>query len=186
MVSQAPLGTQGEFSPSKPLENQDKAQFLRFFLMPDTHALLPIAQLTEVLNVPIQQIIPIPQMPNWVMGVHNWRGEVLWLVDLGHLLGLTPWYQQGHNRSTCRAIVIHPTSHQLKKSRNRSQMLGLVVHKVEDIAWCHPNDIQSPPDSAVTPELAPFLRGYLLTEIHENEVLVALDGEAILAAMPQA
>lgn len=184
MISQAHKGGSRDFDPLKLREHRDQAQFLRFFLMPDTHVLLPISQLTEVLNLQIQQIIPIPQMPNWVMGVHNWRGEVLWLVDLGRLLGLTPWYEQGHNRSNCRAIVIHPTSHQLTKSRNRSQMLGLVVHQVEDIAWCNTNDIHSPPGSAVTPELAPFLRGYLLTET--NEMLVALDGEAILAAMPQA
>jgi positive phototaxis protein PixI len=183
VVSQGSSGSKREVNSLKPREHQDQAQFLRFFLMPDTHALLPIAQLTEVLTLPIEQIIPIPQMPNGVMGVYNWRGEVLWLVDLGRLLGLTPWYQQGHNRSSCRAIVIHPTTHQLKKSRNRSQMLGLVVHKVEDIALCNPDDVQSPPGSAVTPELAPFLRGYLLTQT--NEMLVTLDGEAILAAMPQ-
>lgn len=167
----------------KDRQHQDEAQFLRFFLMPDTHALLPVAQLTEVLTLPIEQMIPIPQMPQWVMGVYNWRGEVLWLVDLGYLLGLTPWYQQGQNRSTCRAIVLHPSNQQLTKTRNKSQMLGLIVNKVEDIDWCNPNEIKSPPESAVPAGFAPFLRGYLLSET--DEMMIVLDGEAILAAMPQ-
>ncbi|GBF83604.1 chemotaxis signal transduction protein [Aphanothece sacrum FPU3] len=63
-------------------------QFLRFDLVPDTTLMLPVAQLTEVLTVPLGQIVPIPHMPPWVMGIYNWRGEILWMVDLGHLLGL--------------------------------------------------------------------------------------------------
>jgi len=57
-------------------------QFLRFHLVPDTTALLPVRQMSEVLTVPIAQVVPIPHTPAWVMGVYNWRGEILWLVDL--------------------------------------------------------------------------------------------------------
>ncbi len=68
----------------------EKEQFLRFHLVPDTTLMLSITQLTEVLTIPVGQIIPIPHMPAWVMGVYNWRGEILWMVDLGQLVGLTP------------------------------------------------------------------------------------------------
>ncbi|HEY9652883.1 MAG TPA: chemotaxis protein CheW, partial [Coleofasciculaceae cyanobacterium] len=66
-------------------------QFLRFHLLPNTTALLPIEQLTEVLTISRDQVVPIFHMPPWVMGVYNWRGEILWILDLGHLIGLTPW-----------------------------------------------------------------------------------------------
>jgi positive phototaxis protein PixI len=102
------------------------------------------------------------------------------MVDLGHLLGLTPWYQQALTTSHHRAIVLH--SGQGNK-REQGKMLGLVVSRVEDIEWCDPASIQSPPASAVTASLAPFLRGYWLKG--NGEMLVTLDGEAILAAMPQ-
>ncbi|GBF83605.1 CheW protein [Aphanothece sacrum FPU3] len=62
-------------------------------------------------------------------------------------------------------------------------MLGLVVSGVEDIEWCNPAEIQSPPASAVTPSLAPFLRGYWLKT--QGDMFVILDGEAIMAAMPK-
>ncbi|HAG85438.1 MAG TPA: chemotaxis protein CheW [Cyanobacteria bacterium UBA11162] len=158
-------------------------QFLRFHMMPDTNALLPIPQLTEVLSIPIGQIVPISHMPAWVMGVYNWRGEILWMVDIGHLVGLTPWYQQTTNASAHTAIVLHIRSLQTSSTTIKSQMLGLVVNRIEDIEWCNPDTIQSPPSSPVTPELAPFLRGYWLKAT--GEMLAVLDGEAIIAAMPK-
>jgi positive phototaxis protein PixI len=161
-------------------DRDSQIQYLRFHLNPDTHAILPVAQLTEVLSIPFGQIVPIPHLPAWVMGVYNWRGEVLWMVDLGHLLGLTPWYQQEMTTSQHRAIVLHSGR---GRTKDQGKILGLVVSRVEDIEWCDPADIQSPPASAVTASLAPFLRGYWLKG--NGEMLVTLDGEAILAAMPK-
>lgn len=167
-------------SPLLTNERAEQIQYLRFHLKPDTNAMLPVAQLTEVLSIPLGQIVPIPHLPAWVMGVYNWRGEILWTVDLGHLLGFTPWYQQAMTSSHHRAIVLHSAQ---GTKRDQGKMLGLVVSRVEDIEWCDPAQIQSPPASAVTASLAPFLRGYWLKD--NSEMLVTLDGEAILAAMPQ-
>jgi positive phototaxis protein PixI len=145
--------------------------------------MLPINQLTEVLTIPIGQIVPVPHMPAWVMGVYNWRGEILWMVDLGHLVGLTPWHQKTAMSSAYRAVVLHASAGQSRAVRAKSQTLGLIVSQVEDIEWCDPSEIQSPPASAVTANLAPFLRGYWLKG--NGDMIVTLDGEAILAAMPQ-
>lgn len=162
-------------------------QFLRFHLLPDTTAVLPVQQITEVLTIPISQVIPIPHMPAWVMGVYNWRGEILWMVDLGQLIGLAPLYQQLNSRSTYTAIVIHGSQlsgkQQLASQKTDKRMLGLLVNRVEDMEWCNPDRIQSPPLSAVTPELVPFLRGYWPKS--NGEILVVLDGDSIIAGMPQ-
>lgn len=158
-------------------------QFLRFHLAPDLTALLPIQQLTEVLTVPIGRIVPIFNMPAWVMGVYNWRGEILWMVDLNHLVGLTPWYQQTSSVAVHKAVVLHVRSQQVASTRVKSQMLGVVVSRVEDIESCNPDWIQPPPSSGVPPELVRFLRGYWLKS--NGEMLVVLDGEAIMAAMPK-
>lgn len=157
-------------------------QFLRFCLFPHTTALLPIPQLTEVLTIPRHQIVPIFQMPPWVMGIYNWRGEILWMVDLGHLVGLSPWYQQASHTSHHTAVVLQGHSYQKNTTNSQSQMLGLVVNKVEDIEWCNSDMIQSPSASTMTCEILPFLRGYLLNSNHET--LMVLDGESIMAAMP--
>jgi positive phototaxis protein PixI len=172
-----------------PLQRAEMGQqFLRFHLLPDTTAMLPVHQMTEVLTIPISQIVPIPHMPAWVMGVYNWRGEILWIVDLGYLLGLYPLSQQANSRSNYTAIVIHSTQQasgkqQVGSFKTGRKMLGLLVNRVEDMEWCNPDSIQSPPLSAVTPELVPFLRGYWLKS--NGEILVVLDSNSIIAGMPQ-
>jgi positive phototaxis protein PixI len=162
--------------------SKTREQFLRFHLVPDTTALLPIQQVTEVLTISRGQIVPIFQMPAWVMGVYNWRGEILWIIDLGHLLGLTPWYEQGITASAYKAIVLQTHSHQITSTSTKSQMLGIVVNRIEDIEWCNPDWIQSAPSSTVSPEIAQFLRGYWLKS--NGEMLAIIDGKSILAAMP--
>jgi positive phototaxis protein PixI len=163
--------------------SRESEQFLRFHLVPDTTALLPIQQVTEVLTIPRGQIVPIFQMPAWVMGVYNWRGEILWIVDLGHLVGLTPWYEQAISASAYKAVVLQARSNQAAATNVKSQMLGLVVNRIEDIESCNPDWIQSAPSSTISPELAQFLRGYWLTS--NGEMLAVLETQAILAAMPK-
>jgi positive phototaxis protein PixI len=161
--------------------------FLRFGLVANTTALLPVHQMTETLAIATNEIVPIPNMPAWVMGIHNWRGEILWIVDLGHLVGLEPLYQYATNRPTYTAIVIHeapqmPGRQPAARQISDRKVLGLVVNQVEDMEWCNPDLIQSPPASAVSLELVPFLRGYWLKS--NSEILLVIDGKAILAAMP--
>ncbi|NEP09542.1 MAG: chemotaxis protein CheW [Symploca sp. SIO2C1] len=160
-----------------------REQFLRLHLARNTTALLPLQELTEVLTVPIGQIVPIPHMKAWIMGVYNWRGDILWMVDLGHLVGLTPWYRQTSSTSVHKAVVLRVNTANKSSTKIKSQMLGLVVSQVEDIELCDPDGIQSPPSSTVTAELVPFLRGYWLKA--NGEMLTVLDGEAIMRAMPR-
>ena len=160
-----------------------KEQFLRFLLEPQTRLMLPVEQITEVLKINVGQIVPIPQMPAWVMGVYNWRGNILWMIDLGSLIGFDSWYQQGVNTSEYTAIAIAPDKVNHSSSvGNELISLGLIVTRVEDIEWCNSDLIQSPPTSAVTSALAPFLRGYWLDR--SEEMILVLNGKAIMAAMP--
>jgi positive phototaxis protein PixI len=169
---------------SKALRERGKVeQFLRFHLVPNTTMMLPIPQLTEVLKIPTNGIIPIPHMPAWVIGVYNWRGEILWTIDLGHLVGLVPWYRQGANVGNFTAIVLHGGARDKDSNKTTKQTLALVVNRVEDIEWCNPDTIQSPPVSIITTELAPFLQGYWLKS--NGDMVLAIDGNAIIAAMPK-
>ena len=165
-------------------QKNEKEQFLRCHLEPNTKVMLPIEQITEVLKIAIGQIVPIPEMPSWVMGVYHWRGEIIWMLDLGHLIGLDSWYEQGINATNYNVLVLSESKHKKAKVKTKEKIsLGLVITQVEDIEWCNPNFIQSPPTSAITAELAPFLRGYWLKP--DGETIWTLDGLAIFAAIPQ-
>lgn len=158
----------------------ENKQFLRFFLYPDTNLMLPIRQVTEVLKIQFGQIVPIPQMPAWVMGVYNWRGDILWMIDLGHLVGLNSWYQQEYNRSNYSVVVLSPYKEKNKDGAETNLSLGLVVAQVEDIETCNPTSIQSVCDS--TTQLQSFLKGYWIKP--NGEIISVLDGLAIVNAMP--
>ncbi|MGA7936496.1 MAG: chemotaxis protein CheW [Kovacikia sp.] len=158
-------------------------QFLLIQLISGTAALLPSQDIAEVVTIPIGQITPIPHMPDWVMGVYNWRGEILWMVDLGHLCGFTPWYRQRSNISGHSAVVLQISNPEFHPSRTKSLTLGLVVHRTDDIEWCDPNLIQVLPSAAAVPELEPFLRGYWWSS--NNDMLAVLDGMKIMEAMPK-
>jgi positive phototaxis protein PixI len=161
----------------------EREPFLRFYLEPDTTALLPLPQLAEVFNIPIGQIVPIAHMPSWMRGVYNWRGEILWIADLGHLVGLTPTYQQASSTLTYTTVVLQSASSSIPSHSGKNQLLGIIVNRLEDIEWCDLEQIHSPPSSTVHEDLLPFLRGYWWKS--DDDVLAVLDGEAIIAAMPQ-
>lgn len=142
-------------------------QFLRFPADDRTHAMLPVEQLTEVLTLASNQVVPIPEMPAWVLGVYNWRGEILWIVDLGQLLGGRSLHQQSTALQSYTVLVAQ------HRRANTPSHLGLAVRMVDDLHWCDPSDIASPPPAVITSQLAPFLRGYTLGI--DGEMLLALD-----------
>lgn len=169
------------FSPSNslfPVANSQKTateSLIRFHLVPKTTGLFNIAQLREVLKVSISQIIPIPKLPFWVMGIYNWRGEILWVVDLGGLLGLTPLSEQPLTQTRLPLLVL--------RDENTEKTVGLIVNSVEGITRLDPNEIQSPPETTFTPELSRVLRGYWLNP--EGEMLMALSTPAIFEQLPR-
>lgn len=159
------------------LTNRAEEQFLRLHLVPDTKVLLSIQQVSEVLTIPVGQIVPIPDLPACVMGVYNWRGEVLWMIDLGHLCGLTPHYQQTM-RIAHTAVVLRGHD---RASTQESVSLGLVVNQVEDVEWCDPTVIQPLSPATLTSALAPLLRGYWWKT--DAAMFAVLDAEAIIATV---
>lgn len=178
MVSSSSNSSPNFLFPVADREQTATESLLRFHLVPETIALLNITQLSEVLQVNTRQIVPIPKLPSWVMGIYNWRGEILWVVDLGGLVGLTPLPEQSLITPTLPLMVLRQ-----KDNSGSRQILGLIAREVEGITRIDPNSIQSPPESTFTPELSQVLRGYWLNS--DGEMLMVLSGTAIFAQMPQ-
>jgi positive phototaxis protein PixI len=142
-------------------------QFLSFTLTSNL-VIAPTRQLTEVLTLTPQQIVPIPDLDRSVMGVCNWRGEVLWLVDLNILLNGEPLPPlQGTHYSV---IILH----------HNSQTLGLVVSQVTQMLWCAATEIQSLPSTPQMPQSSPFIQGYWLSP--QAETFLALNVPEIFAS----
>lgn len=160
-------------------------QFLQLYLNSSLSVLLSVHQLVEILTVPIGQIVPLFQMPPWVMGVYNWRGEVLWMVDLNHFLGLSPWYKQAEYASKHTVVVVRSVSDQ--PTDEKEKRLGLVVHQIADMMFCpsqtiQDGNIQSVLEAAnIPPSIQPFLHRYCQKA---DPASFILDIETLMRAMP--
>ncbi|MEM9218923.1 MAG: chemotaxis protein CheW [Cyanobacteria bacterium P01_F01_bin.150] len=166
------------------ISHKDVHQFLRLRLFPDTTVLLSMENLSEVLTIPLEQVVPIPGMPPWVMGIYNLRGDVLWISDLSHFLDLLPWQQQVSCEATYTVVVINITEF---KSDNDSPVsmqahkIGLIIKNTEDVEWCNLNEIQESLASEINSDLNNFIRGYWLRG--DGKMLAVLDEEMILLRM---
>lgn len=157
--------------------------FLQVYVTADLPVLISVQHLTEILTIPTSQIAPMFQMPPWVMGVHNWRGDVLWMVDLNHFLGLTPWYQQAEYAQKHTAVVLKSPPEE-GSTIEEDAVLGLVVHHVDDMVFCEPDSICSTSDPLErASEIKPFLQGYWQQSSDERYPI--LDSVAIIRAMPK-
>ncbi len=135
----------------QPLPEESRQKFLRFSLGFHDSGLLPLEQISEVLKVNVADILPVPEMPSCVLGIYNWRGKILWLIDLDHLVGYPPLSQQGADLSCLMAVVIQVND----------QYLGLVVQYVKDIELHDTENIQPAAAGFFSPKLLPFVKGYL-------------------------
>jgi positive phototaxis protein PixI len=154
---------------ASPTQNTSQTEQFLSFSLPTHLAILPTRNLTEVLTLSAQQIVPIPDLlDRSIMGVCNWRGEVLWLVDLNAKLNGEPLpVLQGTHYS---AIIMH----------HNGQTLGLVVSQVTQMVWCEVAEIQPLPQTKQMPHSSPFIQGYWISS--QAEPFLVLNAPEILTS----
>lgn len=135
--------------PPHPPQVASDLRFLRFCISAKETALLPLSSLQQVLKVPATEILPVPHMPDCVLGIYNWRGEMLWLVDVAQQLGFASVLVQSPGQETVTAIVI----------QTDRKVLGLVVPQLRDIE-VHSLQELHPPTAAFPAKLLSFMQGY--------------------------
>jgi positive phototaxis protein PixI len=167
-LEQSNLDSPNGLAESIPAGSAATHQFLSFALPPDGQAVLPTEKISEILNLTPSQISPVAGMPLQVMGVCNWRGEILWLVDLGSLLGKSPLYQQQYR----------PTSYSTLVVRHHSQVIGFVVNQINQIHPYDPAEILQLSSVQTAKKFPTCLQGYWISP--QGETLWVLDSEAMV------
>lgn len=171
-------------APPPPVVGQ---RFLRFQLCPESTALLGVEDVVTVVPVAIANILPVPHMPDFVLGLYNWRGEMLWLIDLGSQVGFAPLWDAGsftipadrqrqsrerHRSNPGDSIWPHPHLNPGETGESgmaivvqmADQTLGLVISQVYDIEEHVLETLQPPSIGLFPPKLIPFVQGYLIDE----------------------
>ncbi len=149
MLTNSALTTSLDLLTSEPLPPETRQRLLRFPLGAEDSALLPLEQITEIFRVDVGEILLVPEMPSCVMGICNWRGEMLWLIDLNHLVG--------YPRLSLRAL----TPPMAMVVQVDCATVGLVVQQVKDIELHDLQKLQPAITGLFPPRLLPFVLGAL-------------------------
>lgn len=129
-------------------------KFIIFQLGANEKAAMPLETIIEVLPIAVASILPVPEVPASVLGLSNWRGEMIWWVDLEYLLGMEPIATDTSIPSEQMAMVM--------KVEDKS--LGILIRNLIDIEELDPKQMKSPNPGLFPSELMPFLEGYFLDE----------------------
>ncbi len=148
-------------------------QFLRFQLPPNLMALIEIELVTELVNIVVDRVVPMPHLPPAVMGVYNWRGEILWIVDLAMFLGTARLPRR--YRSLQPTIILTSTA---ESEDLQPKTIGFVVDEIAEIEWCELTLRLDPVPDYLSPALSSWARG--MWESASGENLLVLDGQAII------
>ncbi|MEN1728925.1 MAG: chemotaxis protein CheW [Pseudomonadota bacterium] len=148
------------FSPNASLDSEleiDAAgQYLTFILAGEEYA-VEILKVQEIKGWEIAT--PIPNTPEYILGVLNLRGAVVPIVDLRLRFGLE---EAPYNPTTVIIVV---------KVRNEEQerTVGFVVDAVADVYRLEADQIQSPPEMSCAVE-SDYLHG--LATVQEKMVIL--------------
>ncbi|RCJ19668.1 chemotaxis protein CheW [Nostoc minutum NIES-26] len=146
----------------------DKQKFLSFNLGVRDTAVISLQHVTEVVQISLAEICTVPQVPSCVLGIYNWRGEMLWLVDLEEMLGYPSLSQGGNFLSKMMVIVLEI----------EGKFLGLLVRQFIDIEWLDTSQMKAPSTELFYSKMTPFLRGYFIN--NAEEMMFSLDAVAII------
>jgi positive phototaxis protein PixI len=155
-------------------------QFLRFQIQPfdsahdqpNLMALMGIDLVTELVNVPSDRVVPMPHLPPAVTGIYNWRGEILWIVDLAMLLGGRA--SSLHTRSLLPTVILSNI-----KQENRQQIIvGFVVDEIAEIEWFDLDEIDSIVPAHIHPQFSRWASG--VWQSANGESFLVLNGHKIL------
>lgn len=144
---------------SPPPDNRQR--LLRISLGGQDTALLPLEQITEILKVDKTHILSIPEMPNCVLGVCDWQGKMLWLVDLNNLIGYPSVFQPTDFQPTGFLQAGLSTAWMILVVEVRHHCIGIVVQQVNDIELHSLQDLQPIPPGLFPPNFLPLILGTL-------------------------
>jgi positive phototaxis protein PixI len=149
------------------LETQQK--FLSFQLGLKDTAVIPLQHIIEVFQISLMEICVVPHMPSCVVGTYNWRGEMLWIVDLEEMVGYTS-SDRIDSFSKFMAIVL----------QYNDKSLGLLVRQLMDIELLDPTQIKYPESQFFSSDIYPFLEGYFIYQNQSGDMMISLDASAIV------
>ncbi len=139
-----------------PEDAEQELEMLAFQLGSEEYA-VPVELVREVLTP--REVTPVPNTPDYILGVCSLRGAVLPVIDLHRRLGLPP--AEGDERS--RIIVVSP---------GQEDRVGLFVDRVRGVVRFPASAVRPAPETVE--QGAEFLLGIAR---RDDRLLILLDAE---------
>jgi len=160
-VSAAELNTLNESIEQMTLENEDtlKNMYLTFRLGNEDYG-IEIRYVTEIVGM--QKITEVPDMPVFVKGVVNLRGQVIPVLDMRLRFNMQ---SRDYDERTCIVVV-----------NISGSQVGLVVDTVNEVRSIDDDQI-SPPPKAAGADSARYIQG--MGKVGES-VVILLEGQQLL------
>lgn len=155
--------------------------YIRFQLTPESEALFSMEWVSESLIVSSKQVTPIPNLPEFFLGLIGKGDRVFCLVDLAHLLKLPSPILSSRYYQTI-VIRVNQNFQDLglsDSSINREILLGLAVHRIQGTSRLQPEDLLSTVGEDLS-NLTPYLQGCVL---EQEKRLLVLDPGAIAVTL---
>lgn len=137
------------------------AQYIIFSLQ-DTDYATPLGNVIEIERLPA--VTFVPNMPEWVMGVTNLRGDIVSMVDLRRFLGV------GQSGYTPNARVL------IAQTNTGEVTIGFYVDRVTGVRALVTDQIK-PPTAAIEDRVTAYLQGIYE---HEGGMVIVLDFNKLL------
>jgi positive phototaxis protein PixI len=134
-----------------PLPPETRQRLLRFPLRVQDSVLVPLEQIAEILNLEVTEILPVPDLPSCVMGICNWRGEMLWVIDFNDFVGYPSPFRPEPSEAKI-AVIVAQINH---------QSIGLGVQQVNDIELHDVQRLQPTTPGLFPPQFMPLIQGTL-------------------------
>jgi purine-binding chemotaxis protein CheW len=147
--------------------SRDGELCLRFDVPSGNEFALPASGVREVMSVYLDRITPIPNASPFLLGTYNWRGQVIWVADIGQFLGDLVLVNTDQNEV---AVLI---------VEEQELVMGFAVRAVANTEWLDVDRMLAP-DAHIPAAMSGFVKGVYQTTGSEAPPLRLLDRVAIL------
>ncbi|MCY7366678.1 MAG: chemotaxis protein CheW [Chamaesiphon sp.] len=140
---------------------------LRFEVPSGNEFALAASGVREVMSVYLDRITPIPNASPFFLGTYNWRGQVIWIADLGQFLG----DQVLVNTDISEISILIVEEQEL--------VMGFAVHTVANTEWLNVNQNLAA-EREIPAAMKAFVKGVYAISGSDTPELRLLDQVAIL------
>ena len=110
--------------------------YLRLQLTEETDILLDLSYVQESLTIDSSQITPVPNLPEYVVGMMSSRNQVFLALDLAHLAGFSP---ATLNQREYQTVVVQIGSNHNNVQSDEFNLYGLTVKRIQGISRILPS-----------------------------------------------